>query len=1116
MRAHFSLIVLTFSLLHPCHGEAPLATWEIHDCLGHEWNDELLYYDIELDASTTSDQALHAFDNEGEPVPVQILSRTKDKDGQVSAVRLALLTDLAPFSQRRFILTTAERRFPQPDLSCEQQGDRWLLGTSKIGVAVPAGRSNEGEATSIGEVPAPILSIRGADAAWVGKGWFTGKMTVVSWRSELLAKGPVFAWARVSYDFGNDRSYSVDIRVPAGQPVVLVREERNLPEVTRYVTDPAMGDVFHLALAAGLERNTVFSKRELGSEGHFVEPGPNFKGTYLTPAQMHWQKSCCNIVGTWREEAKPELDATDDDAKGIEPDKEMQKAMGEDKQVPFIGLFPRFLSHWSRPHYTFVPLVWDQELGLVARFFLNHGSREWGLMAGGHRDMVVKRGRGGEGRFDGYYDALFLNNKWGETPLDKVKDWTLDWGGVRYEPGKKYGLAGIGRGTMLYFAKQFLLGGQKWHETYIHQHQCWTGEGDAWAQYREYVKDLAEPKRLSIRAGAAFTMYKQTDQDYWPSKNWIGPANPNMIFMGNAATLLGSLAIHDHPMARQWVRVGLEAVRRNLYNSTSVDGAWIECPGYDGAGAQPILRAALDLRRTGLGDLISDGHLLKVAMYHANMVTPPDPRTSDNGRHLPEYGDSWDLQRGRIGPRPHYWKRLVPILKDSHPKEMGQVLWSLGEKEGPIPIIPIEGKSRWVRGFGAIFRHGFNTPHESYLAIHQNSFGYGHYHFDLGSLYFFGKGAPLSVDWPSCYTPQIKESWMHNCVSVARMGRFAYRGRVKGCGLLPRVDYTRSRVYYDRAFPPKDGEVDDGVQGDIPQHCWQRQVLFVKSPDPSKATYLVVRDGVRDERMTEWSLWTLSRKLRLQKRRADVEGIYGVDMTISFFVSPDGVPKTELFGFGLIPPKSEKLMAEAPIEEQMGEGEVEELDLGEEPAKTEPGVTEVVTRQKYLMQQNVVRMMCPEGGQYGAVVYPRRPKEPSPTIQPGDEGTVTVLVDGLKETILVYPADRDVRTDGAAFKGRAGVVSRSAQGTELHLLEGDRLELKEGLGIRATGPVSLQIGRDGRVTIHTDGKEREIQFALPDADRKRITQGTGAAIVQARPGSLTVKVKQGPQSLVLE
>src|SRR5207253_658637 len=133
--------------------------------------------------------------------------------------------------------------------------------------------------------------------------------------------------------------------------------------------------------------------------------------------------------------------------------------------------------------------------------------------------------------------------------------------------------------------------------------------------------------------------------------------------------------------------------------------------------------------------------------------------------------------------------------RQSHPKEMGQVLWALGERTGPVPVVPIDGRSRQVAGFGAVFRHAFDTPNESYLAVHQDSFGFGHYHFDLGALYFFGKGAPLCVDWPSLYEPQIKEAWMHNCVSVARMERFTYRGRVEHSALSPRVDYTRSRVY---------------------------------------------------------------------------------------------------------------------------------------------------------------------------------------------------------------------------------------------------------------------------------------------------------------------------------
>ena len=981
-------------------GKVPLAEWKLHDSLGHHWTGELLHYTLDLKPPIEPKQPLAVVDASGTPIAVQVLEKKTNAQGKVIQVRLALITDLKPFEQIRFRLLAAEPPARKTDLEVQETKGRWLLGNSKIGVAIPTAEGGSKEGKPFAEIAAPILAIRQGSTPWVGKGWLSGTAKVYAWKTEILAQGPVLAWARITYDFGKGKTYRVDIRVPAGQPVVLVREERNLPEVTAYETDPAKGDVFHLALASGLKPTHAFSKRGLGSSGYFVEAGPKFQGTYLTPAQMHWIPSCCNIVGAWRE---------------------------ENESAPFIGLFPRFLSKWDRPHQTFVPLVWDAQDGLTARFFLNHGSREWGLLAGTKKDMIVPQDQGGE-LIGGYYGALLLKNQWGETPLDKVKDWVLDWGADRFQTERKYKVTDRGRGSMPYFAEQFLNGGQQWHDTYIHVHQTWTGEGDAWDRYQEMLKTAPADQRLSLRAGAAFVMYKQTDPDYWPEGNWIGPSNPNMIYMGNSAMVLGAVALRDHPAAKAWAARGTKAVQQNLIRSTSADGAWIECPGYDGAGISPILQAALELRRAGLGDLFADGRLLKVAMYHANMVTPPDPRTGDKVRHLPEYGDSWDLRRqdhdgGRNGPRPTFWKKMVPIYKDTHPREVGQILWALGEKTGPVPIVPIEGKSQQVAGFGAIFRHAFNTPNESYLAIHQDSFGFGHYHFDLGALTFFGKGAPLCTDWPSMYTPQINEAWMHNCVSVNRINRFAYRGRPHASLLTPRADYTRSRVYYDNAHPPKGDPKEDDV-GALPTKCWQRQVVFIKGSNPESTAYLVVRDSVNDDQPTEWNLWTLSDKLRLQKKQAHVRGLYGVDLTIGFFVGPDEVPSTEMFGFGDPPPGTPK---------------------GGNAKWTEPaaGVKEVEVPRQFLYQQNVVRLATPKGGEYGAVIFPLGPKDKEPQIVSGPQGTVTVFSAEGEDTIFVYPTDRSVKVGDIVFEGRAGVVCRRGGKVEFHLLEGKTLRAKE-------------------------------------------------------------------------
>lgn len=1051
-----------------------VATWELHDSLGHQWHNELLYYRLDLRPAIDPKQSLSAMDQDGEPIPMQVVEQKHDSTGRIAQVQVAIITDLKPFEQRRFRLLTLPGPAMPADLHVTKEKDRWLLTTSKIGVAIPLGDRSMPEGRPLDELPAPVLAIRQGKTSWAGKGWLTGKSKVYSWKSELLADGPVLAKARISYEFGNSERYVVEIVVPAGQQVVLVREDRDLPKLLEYETDPAKASVFHLALAAGLNPTHVYSKRQLGSRGRFVEAGPQFKGTHLTPAQMHWIASCCNIVGTW-----PEGSNT----------------------APFIGLFPRFLSHWNRPHQTFVPVVWDQNLGLTARFFLNHGSREWGLMAGEKQAMIEPQGRGGEGQLAGYFDALLLNNQWGETPLDKVKDWILDWGEQSYRADRTYAPAPRARGDMPYFAEQFLRGGQKWEDTYIHVHQTWTGEGDGWERYRQFLGKLSADQLLSARAAAAFEMYKQTDPDYWLANNWIGPSNPNMIYMGNASILMGALALHDHPRAKLWSEVGLSAVRDNLARSASLDGAWLECPGYDGAGINPILRAAVDLHRTGLGDLLSDGRLLKVALYHANLVTPPDPRVQ-NQRHLPEFGDCFDLSADPTArrARPDYWKMLIPLIEASHPREAGQILWALGEKEGPVPIVPIDGVSRQVDGFGSVFRHAFGTPDESYLAIHQDSFGYGHYHFDLGSLYFFAKGAPLCLDWPSMYSPQIKEAWLHNAVSVDRIPRYAYHGRVQNSHLSTPSDYSRSQVFYDNEFPLDKNDKDNSAEGakEIPQHCWQRQVLFLKRPAPGNVAYLVVRDAIRDQRETDWNLWALCDKMRLGKRRADAHGIYGVDLSVRFFVGPDAVPTTETLGFGAAPASNNPPKL---LEDQWSD--------------PEPGIREVDIPRRHLMQQNVIRMASPAGGDYGAVIYPRRPTDVVPNIDTAADGTVVVTADGQSDTLFMSPVQREIVTGHASFLGRAALISQSKKGLILQLVEGGRLVMPDGPGVSGDGPVTIFAPPQQPLEIETDGPARELEIRYPSYLKGQVAEANSIMITASAPGLVKVKVPAGRQRFLL-
>lgn len=1063
------LLALLCLLLLTAAGADTLAEWELHDSLGHAWTDELLTYDIALQKPVAAKEILSLWCGEM-AIPLQIVATETNDAGLATRCTVAFQASLPAFGQQRFRLSTqAAEPGPKPDLVVVRDGDRWRIGNAKIGVVIPAGGANG--VTAQNTVPAPILAMR-AGTEPCGKGWFTGNVFCTDWKAELLADGPVFAWARVTYTLGGGKSYSLDIRVPSGQPVVLVRE-----------TGDRDGGIFHFAPAAGTKPTHVFSKRGLGFLSMKSELGAAFPaGTFLSPAQLHWQPGWCSYAGAWHDPERDPDDAIDIDI----------------KSVPTVGIFPRFLAQWM-PRTT-VPLTWDAELGLVADFPLFAGTREWALFAGPQGEMAVPQGTGGEGLFAGYTGALLLHTKWGETPLDKVKDWTLDWGDIRYDPNATYVRADIGRGTMPYFAEQFLKGGQHWHETYIHQHQCWTGEGDAWDQYLAVVKAMPANQRLSARAGAAFVMYKQFDQDYWPSMSWIGPANANMIQSGNSAMLKGALALLDHPKAKaEWAVVSSEWLKRNLAASSTPDGAWLECPGYQGVAA--MLTAALALRAAGVGDMFAGDRFLKIALYNADITTPPDPRFTGSPRHMPEMGDTVDIVNDRAGnrARPDYWKTLAPVYKDTNPGEMAQILWSLGEKGG---VPPVRG-SKAIGGFGVVMRNGLNTPRETYLVMHQDNFGFGHFHFDLSALYFFGKGAPLCVDWASMYAPQMSEAWWHNGVTVNKIGRYSYRGRMRAAAFLPRADYSRSRVYYDKAAVLNDDAPDDGVPATaLPENVWQRQVLLMKSADPAGATYLVVRDAVQDTRPTEWNLWTLSSALRLSPRRAEVTGLYGVDLLVQFFAGPDSVPVTEKVGFGPLETKEDP--------------DAEPNPDGGKPKTRQiaPGVTEVTVPQTYFSQQNAVRMSSPTGGQYGAVLYPKLPGE-NPVITPGPEETVTVTVGDATDRVFLYPVERTVTVDGITFTGRAAAVARQGKAIELHLSEGASISVKLGadtLGIAGAGPLSV-VYANGVLALDADGLERDITLTLPAAFKGT---AAGAVVVKAEKGRLTLHLPAGAQRVTVK
>jgi hypothetical protein len=67
-------------------------------------------------------------------------------------------------------------------------------------------------------------------------------------------------------------------------------------------------------------------------------------------------------------------------------------------------------------------------------------------------------------------------------------------------------------------------------------------------------------------------------------------------------------------------------------------------------------------------------------------------------------------------------------------------------------------------GYYSVLRDGWGTKNETALWFINGDFYRDHRHYDYGSLVLYALGAPLSIDWGSMYSPQVRGGFMHNMV----------------------------------------------------------------------------------------------------------------------------------------------------------------------------------------------------------------------------------------------------------------------------------------------------------------------------------------------------------------
>ncbi|MEI6422585.1 MAG: hypothetical protein WCP55_10220 [Lentisphaerota bacterium] len=176
---------------------------------GISWPESLVSYPVEFKVPVAKDNLRLIDTNTGKPLVYQ-LSNIREKDGKLTFALVNFLTDLPSGATRRFELSAGKPE-KAADLAVTEEKDSIVIDGGKLKVRIPQSSGKSFSASL--SVPAPLMQIdRGT--GWMGENFLKSKnLKIVSYTSELVEKGSLFAIYRISYKFENGASYVATVKV---------------------------------------------------------------------------------------------------------------------------------------------------------------------------------------------------------------------------------------------------------------------------------------------------------------------------------------------------------------------------------------------------------------------------------------------------------------------------------------------------------------------------------------------------------------------------------------------------------------------------------------------------------------------------------------------------------------------------------------------------------------------------------------------------------------------------------------------------------------------------------------------------------------------------------------
>jgi hypothetical protein len=1026
-------------------------TVTIRDWTGRGFPPDLVSYEIPSPAD--GGRGIRVLDADGRPVPVQVTAA-----GDRAA--LAFVTAVPPAGSVSFTVRGDGQGPTAPAaVSTTREGDAVVLANQRLAVKVPAPQEKTFEQpVAAATLPAPILGFRGADGQWKGAGAVRSTRPVRKFTVAESAAGPVFVETRYRLDYDGGGWYEATVRVTDRAPFAEVREDFD-------VAREADTDFWQLDLAAGWQPDAaehmnvagqgngpatfVGLAQEAQSKAGNVDPSLAAATGGDRPARFIHHDSCWGgqfvaYYGVHAAEAR-QADPAAYPLAMVAPLHKGQwrraaslPVFVKDGQVRVtFPLAVKRTSWLAEPRSDVSPFsCHEHDPALPA----THGRRVWALVLAPPA-ITSKDFQGG----DGVGNAVRIT--YGVVGLDRYKDYVLDWPdtGVAYPrvfttpawlakpPQGDLAPLPPGSGRSLPQSIGNIIGSISIH----HHHTLGDFGGPVGAAEAALANPALPPEeRRLLRGRLALLCYLLTDPDVTSAGNGSHHGNPNMgVSRLSDRSNLAAL-IPDHPLHDAWAEYMGDFLAYKQGTFMAPAGAWLEygasyhMHGY-GKISRGLMGALAD--KVAAADRIYDYNRQDFD-YFLNLLSPVDSRYGS--RTIPGTANS------PVGQSPHYLQAMGNFA-DRDPGFAANLRWAWeanGRLTGggdaitiPAMIRPsiaaVEPKltSGLYPGFGVVFR-AHQGPDETCLYL-RSGYHWSHWGQDQGNLMLYAKGAVLLPPQPYQYggpkdpafpdknflrfgspTNDLPHAWADSNILDARFG--------------PSVDYAwHSTGYPDWWITPGagpgwvSGERQRQLAPGLDQHegafAWDRQVMFLKSPNPKGANYFVIRDGTQGEgEFASWfSLSLLGRKANLtidaQKVSLDTEWPTKLDLVFTDRAAP---------AFELVE---------------------DDLPLAVGPYNRGGSSRDWVGGKE---QHVGLRLQSGPGQGVAWVVYPRGAAEAAPVATQLAPGVTKVVTAEGTDYVFLATEPLDYQGEGIEFSGQAGAVRVPKNGKpELVLLRGRRL-----------------------------------------------------------------------------